>query len=83
MVGAPGQQLPQLGEGWPVSWAVRVAGPLLTITMSLCAGTAVANRAEKRPLLSTRGERGEGGPTEHPAARVHGPEHVPRGGAYP
>lgn len=60
-----------------MSWAVRVAGPLLTITMSLCAGTAVANGAEKWPLLNTRGERGEGGPRERPATRVHVPKHVP------
>lgn len=45
---------------WPVSRAVRVAGPPLAITMSLCAGTAVPNGAEKQPPLGTRGERGEG-----------------------
>lgn len=60
MVRPPGQQLPQAWEGWPASWAVRVAGPVLTITMSLCAATAAANGAERRPLLSTRGELGEG-----------------------
>lgn len=37
-----------------------MARPPLAITMSLCAGTAVANEAEKRPLLSTHGEWGEG-----------------------
>lgn len=68
MVGPPPrQQLPQVWEGWPASWAVRVAGPLVTITMSLCAGTAVANGAEKWPLLSTRGEWGEGGPQGAPS----------------
>lgn len=75
MVGPPPPQAaatPGL-EGWSASWAVRVAGPLLTITMSLCAGTAVANGAEKWPLLSTRGEQGEGGPREHPVTRVHVP----------
>lgn len=84
-VGPPGQQLPQVWEGRPASWAVRVAGPLLTITMSLCAGTAVANRAEKRPLPSARGERG-GGPPGSTQLHVYlypngHPAHAPMGGS--
>lgn len=55
-----------------MSRAVRVARPPLAITMSLCAGTAMANRAEKRPLLSTRREQREGAPGgAHGSTQLH------------
>lgn len=81
MVGPPGQRLTLVRKGWPVSRAVRVAGPPLTITMSLCAGTALANRAEK---LSTAGNMVRGLWRAHECTQLHmsmhpylHPKHLP------